>query len=341
MENDHSSTGVLLLNIGSPSSPRFFDVAAYLSRFLGERRIISLPWIARKILVNGIIVPFRTSGSASRYRKLQSMYDGHFPLPLFGRKCREHLQEVLSDKASVFFAMAYGDPTIEDTIDNMMRNKISRIIILPLFPQYASSSTGVVLEKVIKRLTVYDIVPEIRSIDPFFRHPLFVNAFAERINEYHPERYDQVLFCYHSLPVQHVRSASGTPYCYLTSCNETTRLIAARAQLAEGTFETVFQSNMSNNWQGPFASRVIEEKARSGCKKILIVAPSFVADCLETSLELGVEYRQMFIDHGGEDLTLVESLNTHPEWIRCLESICMEHLKESSPGTDYTGQHPS
>jgi ferrochelatase len=253
------------------------------------------------------------------------MYGGTFPLIKFGEYNRQQLQELLEGRATVFFATAYGNPSIKNTVKEICDRHFSSIFILPLFPHYASSSTEVVLEKTRKYIQQNKPGLQAGHITSFYRNHLFIEAFADRILSYHPEGYDHILFCYHSLPLKHIRAVENTEYCYTTACHETTRLIARRLSLEDGHYETVFQSRMSDQWQGPFAKERIIDIARSGNKKILLVAPSFVSDCLETALELGVEYQELFIRNGGKELRLVESLNHHPQWIRCLENICRDN----------------
>ncbi len=312
---------ILLLNTGSPDSPKLWDVARYLSVFLGQKRIISIPAFFRKILVNGIIVPFRSARSSARYQILWKKYNNNFPLPFYGLKTQNLLQEKLNDEISVFLGMCFGKPSIQKSVQEIVRQGFSQLTIIPMFPQYASSSTGVALEMVMKALGKYPVIPEIRTINTFYQHPFFIEAFAGRISTYHPEDYEQILFTYHSLPMSHVKDVSGTSYCYVSACNETTRLIVEKLQLPKEKIITAFQSQVSKDWLQPFADQLIIEKARQGIKSLLVVAPSFVADCLETTIELGVEYKKLFLDNGGEKYELVESLNDSEKWIEMLVKI--------------------
>jgi ferrochelatase len=324
---DKNSVAVLLLNTGSPYSPGYFHVVSYLARFLGERRVIGLPWLFRKILVNAGIAPFRAFRSSQRYRKLYSLYNGQFPLMKYGENNKQQLQGLLSGEATVFFATAYGRPSIREVTDEICKDGFCEVLLLPLYPQYASSSTGVVLEKAIKGLKRKKEL-QINSVTSFYRNGLFIGALAERIAFHRPDSYDYILFCYHSLPLKHIEAVRDTEHCYVTACNETTRLIADKLNLTEGRYGTAYQSRLSGCWQAPFVKKQVIEKARAGCRKLLLVAPSFVADCLETMLELGIEYRNLFLENGGEELKVVESLNAHPEWIRCLENLCRDELQD-------------
>ncbi|MDR3061765.1 MAG: ferrochelatase [Dysgonamonadaceae bacterium] len=317
----HPKTALLILNTGSPDSPNLIDVAVYLSKFLGDRRIISIPWFFRKILVHGIIVPSRCFKSAARYKKLSAMFGGYFPLLHYGEKTKAMLQEALGDKMTVFLGMCYGKPSIEEQIKTIAKERYSRLILLPLFPQYASSSSGAVLERALNAVKGYSMIPAIQIIPSFYDHPLFVKAFAEKIRQSGYELYEQIVFAYHSLPMSHIREVKGSVYDYENACRKTSELIARELDLPEPAYETTFQSQMSSAWLGPFINDVIVRKAKTGMKKLLVVAPSFVSDCLESSLELGEEAKNEFLSHGGEQYALVESLNDSPLWIDCLKNL--------------------
>ncbi|GHV21580.1 ferrochelatase [Bacteroidia bacterium] len=316
-----SKTALLLLNTGSPDSSNPIGVAIYLSKFLGDRRIISIPWFFRKILVNGIIVPFRCFKSAVRYKKLAVMFGGHFPLPYYGEKTKTMLQDVLGDEITVFLGMRYGNPSIEEQIKTIMEEKYDRVILLSMFPQYASASSGSALECALNVIKGYSIIPVVQIIPPFYDHPLFIKAFAGKIRQSGYESYEQIVFAYHSLPMSHIREVEGSVYDYEDACRKTSGLIARELDLPETIYETTFQSQMSSGWLGPFTDDVIVSKAKSGVKKLLVVAPSFVSDCLESSLELGEEAKSKFLSYGGEQYALVESLNDSPLWIDCLKNL--------------------
>ncbi len=316
-------TALVLLNTGSPRSPHPFDVAKYLSKFLGDRRIISIPWLFRKILVNGIIVPVRCFRSGARYKKLISMFDGNFPLVYYGENTVRMLQDTLGNEMTIFIGMRYGEPSIEKQIESAINEGYERLILLPLFPQYASSSTGSVLECALNTIKKSVVIPEIRIIPPFYDHPLFIKAFAERVQQAGYKSYEQILFAYHSLPMSHVNEVKNSPFDYEKACRRTSELIARELNLNENCYSTSFQSQMSSDWLGPFTNKIIVEKARNGVKSLLVVAPSFVADCLESSLELGEEAKADFLLNGGEKFALVESLNDSSLWLTCLQELVL------------------
>jgi ferrochelatase len=328
-------TAVLLLNVGTPDSPSVKDVRRYLSEFLNDPRVIDLPWLARKILVNLIIVPFRAPKSAKLYKLLWTQKGS--PLLVHSLSVQDRLNEKVGSDLTFFVAMRYGNPSFREALRKVKEMGASRLILVPMFPHFASSSTGTALEAVLKIVKNWNVIPGIKVTGQFYNHPLFLDAFEKRIRSYSPEKYDHILFSYHGLPVSHISNihpdqdcasctcdrdfpAYGT-FCYRATCYETTRLLAARLGLREGTYSHGFQSRLSDKWLKPFSDELLAQKAKEGVRKLLIVAPAFVADCLETTVELGVEYKKLFLENGGESLEYVESLNDLPEWIDALSEI--------------------
>lgn len=328
-------TAVILINVGTPDSPSVKDVRRYLSEFLNDPRVIDLPWLLRKILVNLIIVPFRAPKSAKLYKLLWT--EKGSPLSVHSNSVKDKLQEQIGDRYTIFVAMRYANPNIRDVMERIRKEGFSKLIILPMFPHYASSSTGTAVEAIMQQMKKWTVIPEIRVIGQFYNNPGFIDAFSEKIKAYHPENYDHVIFSYHGLPISHITSvhpeidcnscscdkqfpAHGT-FCYRATCYETTRLLAAKLALPQGKFSQSFQSRLSDKWLKPYTDKLLEKKAEEGVKRILIVAPAFVADCLETTVELGVDYKNLFKQAGGENLSYVESLNDSPAWIATLTSL--------------------
>lgn len=326
---------LLLVNLGSPDKPGRKAVRKYLTDFLNDRRVIDLPWIFRKILVNLIIIPFRTGKSARLYHKLWTS-EG-FPLHIYLRNLTGKLQEKLPAQYSVYRAMRYGKPDLHHALEQINQGGFEELMIFPMFPQYASSTTGSIIEKTLSQMQKWEVIPAIRIIGQFYNHPEFIRTFASCISQYHPREYDHIVFSYHGLPLRHIRKIhppdngvdcicertlppSGQ-WCYKATCYETTRLLAQELNLSEGQYSTGFQSRMSKNWLSPFTDRLIRDLAFQGSKRVLVAAPSFVADCLETIVELGEEYHSLFQRHGGEELTLVQSLNDSDEWVDAIARI--------------------
>ena len=333
-------TAVLLINLGTPDSPSVGDVRKYLFQFLNDPRVIDIPWLLRALLVNLIIVPFRAPKSAKIYKELWTK-DGS-PLLLHGKHVTQKLQEKLAQKADVFFAMRYQNPSIDNVLEEIRKKNYSKIIVIPLYPQYASSSTGSTLEKVMQVVSKWWVIPEITLVSQYYDEVGYIDAFAERGKKHMEDRYEHVLFSYHGLPVRQVDKVyESTPcadhhcedhldeenaFCYKAACYETTRLIAARLNIPKENYTVAFQSRLDKKWLEPFSDEVVEQLAKKGVKRLLVFSPAFTADCLETTIKIGSEYKEIFEEHGGEHLQLVESLNDHPLWIGTLEKLVLDRL---------------
>ncbi len=334
-QSNGMKTGVLLVNLGTPDSPSTADVRKYLTEFLNDPRVIDIPWILRKILVNLIIVPFRSPKSAKIYQKLWTKEGS--PLLFHGNAVKEKLQQSLSSDFDVYLGMRYQNPGLDAVLGVMQKKNYDKIIVVPLFAQYASSSTGSALEKVMQLISKWYVIPELKIISQYYSHPGYIAAFVERGKQYNLSEYDHVLFSYHGLPVRQVDKVYGNSlcsdhncedhvddenkFCYKATCYETTRLIAASLAIPKEKYSVAFQSRLDKKWLEPFSDVVVAQKAKDGAKKILVFSPAFVADCLETTIEIGEEYNEIFKEHGGEKVQLVESLNAHPMWINTLKSL--------------------
>lgn len=336
-------TAVLLVNLGTPDSPSVKDVRKYLFEFLNDPRVIDIPVLARIILVNLIIVPFRAPKSAKIYQELwtnNGLPDGRkgSPILFYGKSVQEKLQQSLGSNYDVYLAMRYKNPSIDDVLKDVYKKYYENIIVIPLFPQYASATTGSVIDKVMKIMSKWWAIPEVKFISQYYDNEGFINTIIERAKEYNINKYDHILFSYHGLPVRQVDKVykDGTlceshnceteinetnKHCYKAACYATTRLIAEKLNLPKEKYTVCFQSRLDKKWLEPFADKMIVEQAKKGAKKLLVFSPAFVADCLETLIEIGVEYQKLFEEHGGEKVQLVESLNDHPMWIETLKEI--------------------
>lgn len=326
---------LLLINTGTPDTPAVKDVRRFLSRFLNDGRVIDLPWLARKMLVNLVIVPFRAHRSAALYRKLWTNEGS--PLLINLDKLVAGLQEKSGRSYDVFGAMRYGNPSLEKIFRQVAGAGYDEIIIFPLFPHYASSTTGSVYEFVMKLASGLSVIPSLRFTGQYYSDPAFVEAWAETIRTHNPGNHDHVLFSYHSLPIRQaerthpdvtvaacdcsVSMPEHGRHCYRAACYETTRLIAASLKLKEGTYSTAFQSRLTGKWLSPFTDHVLQTLAAEGKKKVLVAAPSFTADCLETVIEIGDEYLHLFRQAGGSELVMVPSLNDSQLWISAIADI--------------------
>jgi ferrochelatase len=333
-------TAVILINVGTPDEPTVKAVRRYLSEFLNDRRVIDIPLVLQKILVNLIIVPFRAPKSTKLYQRLWT--EKGSPLLYFSEQVQTGLQKSLGGRADVFMAMRYGNPSMGKTLAAIQKGNYDRLVIFPMFPQYASSTSGTAIQAVIDQVRQWNTIPEIQAINQFYDHPAFLDAFAERVRSYQPEKFDHVIFTYHGLPNRHLEKnhpeqsintcncETALPefgkFCYKATCYQTTRELVSRLGLNPGQFSVSFQSRLSKNWMTPFTDQNLIQRARAGSKNLLVVAPSFVADCLETIVEIGWEYKEMFIKNGGQNLQMVESLNDSPRWISAMDEILRPYL---------------
>lgn len=339
-------TGVLLLNLGTPDSPKTLDVRKYLTEFLNDPRVIDTSAATRFMLVNGIIVPLRAPKSAKIYKVLWDMWDGESPLLTFGNKLQLEVQKAFTgEDVTIEFAMRYQNPSMDSVLKRMEKVGYDRIVILPLFPHYASSSTGSAVEKAFKLIGKWWVTPEINVISNFFDEPGYIDAFVANAKKHTLEDYEHVLFSYHGLPERQIDKVHPEfscancdcvnqykpeeKHCYKNECYETTRLIADKLGLHKDQYTLAFQSRLGKTpWLQPYSDKVVEDLAKKGIKKILALSPAFIADCLETSYEIGVEYQEIFESFGGEKVQLVESLNDNPIWIKAVVDLIKNQLNK-------------
>lgn len=329
-------TGILLVNLGTPDSMEVRDVRKYLREFLLDPRVIDIPALPRNMLVRGIIAPFRAPRSAVSYRKIW-MQDGS-PLLVYGRQLQHALQQHLGDTYRVELAMRYQNPSIEAGLDALQKAACADIVVVPLFPQYASATTGSVIEKVMRCLSERTVIPSLRFTSPFFDAPGFLAAFAAAGKRCDPENFAHFLFSFHGLPERQVHRTSphndclengccadmhpGNMFCYRAQCFATARGIARLLNIPEEKYTVCFQSRLGKTpWIGPYTAESIRALAENGIKRVLVFSPAFVADCLETVYEIGIEYAGMFRQAGGEELTLVPGLNASEEWVHFLATL--------------------
>lgn len=336
-----NKTCVLLINLGTPDSPSVKDVRKYLFEFLNDPRVIDINPIGRFFLVNFIIVPFRAPKSAKIYKELWTKQGS--PIIIYGESVKEKLQKELGDKFDVELAMRYQNPGLDEVCERMEKQGYKKIIILPLFPQYASASSGSAIDKAMKLISKWWVIPEIKIISQFYDDEEYLNCVIEQSKKYNLNEYDHILFSYHGLPVRQVDKvySDGKPcddhkcdeeinddnvYCYKATCYATTRLLAEKLNLRKDRYTVCFQSRLDKDWLEPFSDKVVEDWAKKGAKKLLVFSPAFVADCLETTVEIGIEYQKLFKDNGGEKVQLVESLNDHPMWIEALKKLVLKNV---------------
>lgn len=333
--------GVLLVNLGTPDTPQTPDVRKYLREFLLDKRVIDINPVGRYALVNGIIAPFRAPKSAKVYQQLWT--DRGSPLMFHGLDLQAKLQTALGNEYHVAFGMRYQSPSIKSALEELREQSVDRIIVVPLFPQYAAATTGSVHDKIMEIVKDWWIIPSINFISSYCDDPGFIKAFAELGKKYMAEDdYDHVVFSYHGVPERQVLKGSDhgycklgsccnsynkrNKYCYRASCFVTSRLLAAELGLREDQYTVAFQSRLlSDPWLQPYTDDLLKTMPAKGIKKVLAFSPAFVADCLETTIEVGEEFKEMFEHAGGEKWQLVESLNSSDSWVEALKDIVLEN----------------
>lgn len=330
--------GILLVNLGTPDSPKVSDVRRYLDEFLMDGRVVDVPAPLRALLVKGIIVPFRGPKSAKTYQAIWT--ENGSPLMYYSVRTAELLAERLGSEYHVELAMRYQNPSIQSALDKLKAAKVDSIKVIPLFPQYASATTGSVHDKVMEIVGKWQAIPDISFLNSYYDDPGIIKNFAENGKKYKPQTYDHILFSFHGLPQRQLRKGDDSKthclkvekccenicdnnkFCYSAQCHRTAQLIAAELGIPKENYTITFQSRLGRDpWAQPYTSDVIEHLAEKGAKKLLVFCPAFVADCLETIFEIAEEYQEEFEEAGGEKIQLVESLNDHPMWIETLERL--------------------
>lgn len=310
--------GLLLLNLGTPASTQISDVRKYLAEFLMDPFVVDLPAVLRFALVYGLILRSRPARAAEAYRKIWTERGSPlaFHLEDLATKVRSRLSE-----STVYTAMRYGTPSIRSAVKRACEDGISRLTIFPLYPQYSLSATESSIDKVNKVAKEVGFNGELRFVPEFHADPGFVRSFAEIGKKTSSEmRADFILFSFHGLPERHVKRASRD---YQVQSFETAHAIAHEMGMNRDDFEkrysVSFQSRLGvRPWIRPYTDVVIPKLARQGVKRIAVISPSFVADCLETLEEIGIRARESFVASGGEDLRLVPSLNSADLWVNAV-----------------------
>ena len=327
---------LLIINLGTPDDPSYFSVFKFLKEFLSDPRVIDIPRMFRILLVNLIICPFRSFSSSKVYRQMWKANNNESPIKTNTEKLIQKLQNKLPDY-DVYSAMRYQNPSIKDTLSEILLTNPDEIIIFPSFPQYASSTTGSVYEEVFNILSKEWVIPKIKFINQFFNNDLFIDAWIEKISDFDLSNYEKIIFSYHGLPDTQVDKVYNegkcidqncdkefndiNKFCYKASCYETTRLISSKLNLNEDQYVTAFQSRLTKKWLTPFTDEVIEDYAKNNIKNILLIAPAFTTDNLETLIEIGDEYVELFNENGGDKLDFVSSLNDSDKWVDAIIDI--------------------
>jgi ferrochelatase len=322
-------SGLLLINLGTPDNTNLSSIKRYLGEFLTDRRVIDIPWIARYILVYGIIIPFRAKKSAHAYKAIWS--DEGSPLMKHSLDLTAQVQQELSDSHKVVLGMRYGSPSVEMALEEL--KECDTITILPLYPQYSSAATGSALEDVLNKISAMEVIPSLKIISDFYQHPAYINAQATLIKEHLKSDY-HLLFSYHGIPERQILKsgcqtvcANACPKdkknpCYRAQCYQTSRFLAQALNLKPEQYSTSFQSRLGKTpWIKPYTDELIVQLAEQGIKNLAVACPSFVSDCLETLEEIGIRAQEQWLELGGEQFTLIPAMNNDERWGKALAQI--------------------
>ena len=327
--------GVLLVNLGSPDSTKTEDVRSYLEEFLMDGRVIDLPKWFRTFLVKVIILNTRPKKSAKAYRKI--WWKEGSPLIVLSKRLQEKIKKKVSIPVSL--AMRYGNPSIHFGLEELKKQGVDEVLLVPLYPQFAMATTEtiLVLAEEIRKKYFPDL--EFTFLPPFYNHPDYIRVLSNSIQETLKDKnWEHILFSYHGVPNRHIRKSDITKshckmdgkcciedspahnYCYRHQCEKTTQNVAEYLELREGTYSTSFQSRVSilGTWLKPYTDKTVEAFAKGGTKELAIATPAFVSDCLETLEEIGMEAAEDFQNNGGEKLHVIPCINDRNDWVNVM-----------------------
>lgn len=331
MISDMHKKAFLLLNLGTPDAPTTSAVKRYLKTFLMDKRVIALPALIRFILVYGLIAPFRSRKSAHAYQQIWTKQGS--PLLVHTENLINKLKLKIKSPHQIAFAMRYGNPSINDTLKNL--EPFDELVILPLYPQYASATTGSSIMAVFDYYKDQQVLPNIKIIRDFYQHPAYIQALSASIKPYLKGDY-HLLMSYHGLPENQLEKLGCKPVCrtpcpetilpgkacYRQQCFMTSKAVASLLNLDEKNYTISFQSRLGKTpWIKPYTDEMIEELAKRGIKNLLVVCPAFVSDCLETLEEIGIQAKETWHLLGGEQLTLIPCLNAQDHWVEAITEM--------------------
>lgn len=336
--------GILLMNVGTPDEPTVKSVKTYLREFLLDPDVIDIPAPLRHLLVRGIILRTRPKKIAPRYKSIW-MEDGS-PLRVYTQRICDKLQLKMED-TSCEVGMRYGNPSIRSALERLREQGVTRLLLAPLFPHYAQATTESSIKHAFKQLTAMDWTPDVSELGHFETENEFVEPLAESIRPYLNED-THLLFSYHGLPISHVKridkskkhcqkiadccsvKCDANSMCYGRHCSETTAAVVEKLGLSDDQWSMSFQSRLGPvKWLEPATTSKVEDLVKRGIDKIVVVAPAFVADGLETLEELDIELREDFLEMGGKEITVVKCLNDDDKWIDGLESLVKKQLNST------------
>ena len=339
------SKGVILMNLGSPDSTEVRDVRRYLNEFLMDEKVIDIAYLARLLLVRGIIVPFRAPKSAKAYQSIWTKEGS--PLIVLSKQLQAALQDSVDEPVTL--AMRYGNPSPKAAFDELVAKlpDLDEVIVIPLYPHYAMSSYETGVEYAVKVHKEQKYSFKLNIIDAFYNDTDYLNALCESIKPYLAQDYDHIVFSYHGIPERHVQKTNPTKqhclkienccsldssahaFCYRHQIIFTTHEAAARLNLPKDKYSFSFQSRLGRDeWLKPYTVNRLREMPQEGIKKLLVVCPAFVSDCLETLEEMAEEGKEIFLASGGESFTLIPCMNVHPLWVQTLAKWVKQRIKK-------------
>ncbi|MDB6165410.1 MAG: ferrochelatase, partial [Lacunisphaera sp.] len=340
---------VLLVNLGSPASPSVPDVRRYLREFLGDERVLDLPAPLRWLLLEGVILPTRPKKSAHAYASVWTPQGS--PLMRISASVQRKLATAVGPDVPVYLAMRYGLPSLASVIDRMAAEGIREALLIPQYPHYAMSSWETVVVRVREEAARRNPGMVIDCVAPFYADPDYIAALHAVSRPSLAEPHDHVLFSYHGIPVRHLRKADSShahcqctancctvaspahATCYRAQVMATTRAFAARAGLVPGKYSVSFQSRLAGEpWCEPFTDHELRRLPASGVKRLVVLCPAFVADCLETLEEIAAAGRETFLAAGGERFAVIPCLNDHEAYIEFLHGRVARWLEETAAG---------
>ena len=313
-------TGVLLINLGTPDTTSWFDIRKYLKEFLSDRRVIEVNPIIWQIILNLIILTFRPSKTAKAYKEIWMKDENMSPLLYYTKKQTEKTSEYFKGENLIIdFAMRYGNPSIKSKIAKLQSEGCEKLVILPLYPQYAAATTATVCDEVYRTLMNMRWQPSLQIIPHYESHPLYIEALVNSINKKISEidwKPDLILASYHGIPKKYFDK--GDPYhCY---CHKTTRLMAEKFNTIE--IKTTFQSRFGpQEWLQPYTDKTLESLPKSGKKNVLAICPGFSSDCVETLEEILIQGKESFMESGGKNFDMIPCLNDSDDHIKLIKNL--------------------
>lgn len=329
---------VLLANLGSPDAPETEPVRRYLNQFLMDPYVIQLPWLLRRLIVSLFVLPSRPKDSAEAYRSVWT--EEGSPLLVLSERLKKAVEQKIDPPLAL--AMRYGQPSIEQQLLNLCQDQtIQEVLFIPLYPHFADSTITTSVEEARRVIRQHNLDITLRTIDPFYDNPDYIEALLQSAQPYLEQNYDHLLFSYHGLPESHITKLdkSGSyclkqenccqlPHpahktCYRHQVMRTTECFVEKAQLPAERYSVAFQSRLGRaKWLEPNTEDRLVELARNGAKNVLVICPAFVTDCLETLEEIAIRGEEVFKKAGGESLTLIPCMNDHPAWVNVLADWC-------------------